>query len=92
MTFHRNKTPATRPDRPMSVPAMTTMSDNRLSYAQADREGGRENVGLKELISLSSLLKRSVPRPKGKEKAKPGKGSFGVPSLIAPHSTPYSPP
>ena len=36
--------------------------------------------------------KGSARRPTGKEKSKPGKGSFGAPSLIAPHSTPYSPP
>ena len=92
--FHRNKTPTTRPDRPMSVPAISTISDNRLSYAQAGRQGGRDNVGPtpKELMSFSSLLKGSARRPTGKEKSKPGKGSFGAPSLIAPHSTPYSPP
>ena len=43
-------------------------------------------------MSFSSLLKGSARRPTGKEKSKPGKGSFGAPSLIAPHSTPYSPP
>ena len=77
--FHRNKTPATRPDRPMSVPAISTISDNRLSYAQADRQGGRDNVGPtpKELMSFSSLLKGSARRPTVKEKSKPGKGSFG---------------
>ena len=92
--FHRNKTPATRPDRPMSVPAISTISDNRLSYAQADRQGGRNNVGPtpKELMSFSSLLKGSARRPTGKEKSKPGKGLFGAPLLIALHSSPYSPP
>ena len=59
-----------------------------LSYVQADigRQGGRENVSRvdnKDLMPLSSLLKWSAS--KGKEKAKPGKGSSGVPSLMAPH-------
>ena len=43
-------------------------------------------------ISKFNFKKGSARRPTGKEKSKPGKGSFGAPSLIAPHSTPYSPP
>ena len=84
--FHRNKTPATRPGRPMSAPAISTISDNRLSYAQADRQGGRDNVGPtpKELMSFSSLLKGSAQRPYRKGKIKAGEGIVWGPITYSP--------
>ena len=84
--FHRNKTPATRSDRPMSVPAISTISDNRLSYAQAGRQSGRDNVGPtpKELMSLSSLLKGSGTATDRKGKIKAGEGIVWGPITYSP--------
>lgn len=102
-TLHRHKKPVPRPNRPMSVPAMSSIADNRLSYDQAgtgqeDRGNGRgpgwpQPGGLKELMPFSSFLKGSAPKGKAKGKAKVGKGSQGASPLVqTPHSPPYSPP
>lgn len=95
--LHRQKKADQRRSRPMSAPAMSVISDNRLSYDQAGaRRAGEKEVlrvgGNKELMPFSSLLKGTVP--KGKGKAKPKKGSLGASPLAAPHcaSASFSPP
>ena len=92
--LHRQKKAGQPPSRPMSAPAMSAISGNRLSYGQAGsgRTGEKKVIkvghnleGPQELMSFRSLLKQSAP--KGKGRAKPKKGSLGVSPLAAPHST-----
>ena len=88
--IHRQKKEGQRPSRPMTAPAMSSLSYNQ---AGSGRKTGEKDVlrvghnlgGKKGLMPFTSLFKSSAP--KGKEKAKPKMGSLGASTLTAPQTT-----